>query len=74
MKNWLEQIIYDKNPLAEEILIGDFCKNIFQDHLNKGDFSRLLGAIISIRGFAYALKRARSRVTAQKKPPIEIKE
>ena len=73
LKNWLEQIIYDKNPVAREVLRKDFCEDVFKKHLNNGDFTRLLGVIISICGFAYALKKARDKVVAQESRAEEIR-
>jgi asparagine synthase (glutamine-hydrolysing) len=73
MKSWLENIIYDNNPVAGEILKPDFCRDIFKNHMNGMDFTRLLGVIISIYGFGYALKRARDKSAAGKNQPVEIK-
>jgi len=59
LRPWMERVIREPNPAADEIVRPEFCVAAWDEHLAGRDRTRLLGAIAGIRGFAEALRRAR---------------
>jgi asparagine synthase (glutamine-hydrolysing) len=72
MRKWMENVVYDGNPRADEVLRPEFCVEVWKRHLDGENLSRLLGAIISVRGFADALAKACSKVVPFSISPKEI--
>jgi asparagine synthase (glutamine-hydrolysing) len=72
LKNWMESICHGAYRLADEILLPRFCSQMWQDHVSGHDRTIVLGTIATLRGFSRALERAKCRLPATSRLPIEV--
>jgi asparagine synthase (glutamine-hydrolysing) len=73
MLEWLRTMVYDPHTNSESILKSEFCKQVYHRHLDGENMTRLIGAILSIRGFADCLEKAKKKAVMSFKSPVEIK-
>jgi asparagine synthase (glutamine-hydrolysing) len=72
LKPWMDAVINEPHPTANEVLNASFCKSMWHDHLAGRDRTRMLGALAAVRGFSQALKRARGKARAYPVEPVEV--
>jgi asparagine synthase (glutamine-hydrolysing) len=72
LKPWMAAICSDAHPVADEVLLPEFCRSMWHEHLDGRDRSRYLGVIASIRGFSRALEQARKGNQAVPCKPVQV--
>ncbi len=72
LRPWLERVMLEDYPVANEVLHHEFCRNVCGEHFVGLDRTRLLGALAALRGFSEALRKARAHQTAFVVEPLEV--
>ena len=72
LKQWMAAICSEAHPVADEVLLPEFCRSMWHEHLDGRDRSRYLGVIASVRGFSRALDQARKGNQAVVCKPVQV--
>ncbi len=74
LRDWMDDLIHDAYPIPDALLLPDFRRRVWREHLDGQDRTRLLGAIVPILGLSKLVQRVRNRQFADAPAPTRVEQ